>query len=334
MANKDGGRQTARRIATGLGVVVAGGLIAPTGVAYADPEPTREDVEKTLDDLNKEAGKIVQDYNEANDDYKAAKKKADELEEQVGDEEDRYNELRDEVANFASAVYKSNDLDATTTILAAENPEKLLEQSDDLDYLSDAQQSKLDEFGDSSERLFKLKDEAGDALKDAKKAREEAKKKKDEVEAKIKEQKDLLAEFPDAEEAGSQGGSDAAGGYTGSATGNARAALDFAYSQLGKPYIFGSAGPNGYDCSGLVMRSWAAGGVNLPRTTYSQAEVGQRVSRDQLQPGDILFFSSLGHNGLYAGNGKMVHAPRTGKNLEEVPLAGYWDGQFMFGVRP
>ncbi|ASU83323.1 glycoside hydrolase [Nocardiopsis gilva YIM 90087] len=334
MANKDGGRPTARRIATGLGVVVAGGLIAPTGVAYADPEPSKEDVEKNLDELNKEADKVVQDYNQANSDYKAAKKKADELKEQVGDEEDKYNELRDEVADFASAAYKSNDLDATTTILAAESPEELLEQSDDIDYLSKTQKAKLDEFGDSSERLFKLKDEADDALSKAKKAKKEAKEKKDEVEEKIQKQKDLLAQFPDAEDSAPEGSSASGGSYTGSASGNARAALDFAYAQLGKPYVYGSAGPNSYDCSGLVMRSWGNGGVSLPRTTYGQAEAGQRVSRDQLQPGDILFFSDLGHDGLYVGGGKMIHAPRTGKNVEVVPLAGYWDGQFMYGVRP
>lgn len=331
MANK-GGRRTARRIATGIGVVAAGGLIVPSGVAYADPEPTQEEVEDKLDQLNEEAGQIVDDYNAAKEDYDAAKEKADDLEAEVGDEQERYDELRDEVAQFASAAYQGNDLDATTTVLTTEDPEDLLGQSADMTYLSESQKAKLDEFSDSSERLFQLKDEADAALEDAEEKKDEAEEKKDDVEAKIEEQEALLAEFPSADTA--TAGSDAGGSYTGSASGDARTALDFAYSQLGKPYVYGAAGPDSYDCSGLIMRAWGAAGVSLPRTTYGQAEAGPQIDRGSLQPGDILFFSGLGHAGLYVGNNQMIHAPRTGKNVEVVSLSGYWDGQFMYGVRP
>ncbi|MDA2806585.1 C40 family peptidase [Nocardiopsis suaedae] len=333
MAN-NGGRRTARRVATGLGVVAAGSLIASagTGVASAEPEQSREDVQKKLDELNEEAGKIVDEYNEANEEYKAAKAKADELDEQVGEEKDRYEELKEEASQIASAVYQGGDLDSKSFALTVEDPEDLMDQAADVGKLSDNQKAKLDEFSDSNERLFKLKDEADSALEEAKDKKGEAEDKKDEVEEKISEQEDLLAEFPEADAApdgGGATGSDAAN----NGSGNARAALDFALAQVGKPYIYGAAGPDGYDCSGLVMRSWGAAGVSLPRTTYGQAEAGARVSRDQLQPGDILFFSGLGHDGLYLGNGQMVHAPRTGKNIEVVPLAGYWEGQFMYGVR-
>ncbi|WP_046471020.1 C40 family peptidase [Allosalinactinospora lopnorensis] len=333
MASK-GGRRTARRLATGIGVVAAGSLIVPSGVAYADPEQSQEEVEAQLDELNQEAASIVDDYNEAKEDHEAAKKKVEELEEQVGDEEEKYDELRSEVSQFASAAYKGNDLDATRNVLSVEEPEDLLEQSADVDYLSETQKTKLDEFAGSSERLFKLKDEAEGALDDTESKYEDMKSKKDEVEEKVEEQEALLAEFPDADPVGS--GDDTGGSYSGSASGNARAALDFAYAQIGKPYVYGSAGPDSYDCSGLMLRSWGSAGVSLPRTTYGQAESGQRInSMSELQPGDIIFFfPELGHNGMYAGNGQMVHAPRTGKNVEVVSLSGYWDGQFQFGVRP
>ncbi|MDA0565440.1 NlpC/P60 family protein [Streptomonospora sp. S1-112] len=326
-----GGRRTARRIATGIGVVAAGSLIVPPGVAYA--EPTQQEVEDKLDSLNEEASTIVQDYNEAKDEYDAAKKKADELEEQVGEEQERYDKLRDEVAEFASAAYQGTDLDSPANVVSVENPEDLLAQSADVGYLSETQRDKLDEFGESSERLFRLKDEADEALAEAKDKKDEIAEKKEDVEDKIEEQEDLLAQFPDADPATE--GSDTGGSYTGAASGDARTALDFAYAQLGKPYVYGAAGPDSFDCSGLIMRAWGAAGVSLPRTTYGQAEAGARVSRDALQPGDIVFFfGDLGHAGLYVGNGQMIHAPRTGKNVEVVALAGYWDSQFQFGVRP
>ncbi|GAB3447225.1 C40 family peptidase [Streptomonospora sediminis] len=331
-----GGRRTARRIATGIGVVAAGSLIVPTGVANA--EPSQEDVEAKIGELQEEADSIVQKYNKAKEDYEAAKEKADDLEEEVGDEQERYDKLRDEVADFASAAYQGQDLDSPSNIINVENPEELLAQSSDVGYLSKAQKDQLDEFGESSERLFRLKDEADSALQEAKDKKDEIEEKKEKVEAKLEEQEELLAEFPDSDPTadGSQSGDSAGGGsYNGPASGDAHAALDFAYAQVGKPYVYGATGPDSYDCSGLVMRAWGAAGVSLPRTTYGQAESGQRVTRDQLQPGDIVFFfGGLGHDGLYVGNNQMVHAPSSGKNVEVVSLSGYWGGQFQFGVRP
>ncbi len=333
---KTSGRRTARRLVSGVGVVAAGGLLLPTGVAYADPdeEQSQEEVEDKLDELNEEASSIVDDYNEAKEDYDAAKEKADELDEQVGDEQDNYDELRGEVAEFASAAYKGNDLDSSSNVLSVDNPEEMLENASDVDYLSESQQGKLDEFAGSSERLFELKDEADETLADAEDKYDEYEGKKDDVEEKIEEQEDLLAEFPGADPASS--GDDSGGSYSGSASGDAREALDFAYAQIGSPYSYGATGPDSFDCSGLTMRAWESAGVSLPRTTQAQAEAGERISSmDALQPGDIVFFfDDLGHNGIYAGDGQMVHAPRSGKNVEVTSLSGYWDGEFQFGARP
>ncbi|WP_187347065.1 C40 family peptidase [Nocardiopsis sp. CNR-923] len=328
-----GGRRTARRLTTtGLGVVVAGTLISP-GTAYA--EPTQEEVEDRIEELNQQADTAVQEFNEAEEDHETAKTQFEELDEQVGDEEDRYNELRERVQQFASASYQSGELDSTASILTSDGPESLLEQNADLNYLSDQQLAQLNEFGESEQRLFSLRDEAEQALEEADERLQEADEAREEVEAAIDEQEELLAQFPSAD-ASAEGADDTAGAsYTGSASGSAGAALDFAYAQVGKPYIYGGTGPNGYDCSGLVQAAWRAGGVNLPRTTYAQAGVGTRINdMSALQPGDIMFFSGQGHDGLYAGNGQMVHAPRTGRNIEVVGLAAYWAGQFEFAVRP
>ncbi|NYH50900.1 MULTISPECIES: C40 family peptidase [Nocardiopsis] len=330
-----GGRRTARRIAatTGISAVVASTLIAP-GTAYADP--TKEEVEQKIEELNEEASTAVADYNQALEDHEVAETTYEDIEEQVGDEEERYEELRSKVQQLAGATYKTGDLDSTANILSSDGPEALLEQNADLNYLSDTQKAQLDEFGESSERLFALKDEAEEALEEAEEKLEEAETAKEEVEEKIEEQEDLLAEFPSADP-GSEG-ADGSGGqsYTGGASGSAGAALDFAYSKVGLPYVYGGTGPNGYDCSGLTQAAWRAGGVDLPRTTYAQAEVGHRIyDMSALQPGDIMFFyPGLGHNGLYAGNGQMVHAPRTGRNIEVVGLAAYWGSEFQFAVRP
>lgn len=96
-----------------------------------------------------------------------------------------------------------------------------------------------------------------------------------------------------------------------------------ALKQLGKRYVFGAVGPETFDCSGLTMWAWAAAGVSMPHYTVSQFQAFPHVPLDQLQPGDLVFFNlNLGHVGMYIGNGKYVHAPRTGDVVKISPLAG------------
>jgi cell wall-associated NlpC family hydrolase len=125
-----------------------------------------------------------------------------------------------------------------------------------------------------------------------------------------------------AVEAGSHGGDRAsrAAERTAVATGPivassqaAQVAVDTAMAQRGKPYVWAAAGPGSFDCSGLVQFAYAAAGVGLPHSSRMQSQMGAAVSRDQLQPGDLVFFySPVSHVGMYIGNGQMVHAPTSG----------------------
>ncbi|PJT47746.1 hypothetical protein CWI85_26320, partial [Streptomyces albidoflavus] len=105
---------------------------------------------------------------------------------------------------------------------------------------------------------------------------------------------------------------------------NSRAAqaIAFAHTAIGKPYVWGATGPNAFDCSGLTQAAWRAAGISLPRTTYTQINAGQRVSRSQLAPGDLVFFySSISHVGLYIGNGQMIHAPNPNAPVRVAPIS-------------
>jgi cell wall-associated NlpC family hydrolase len=86
--------------------------------------------------------------------------------------------------------------------------------------------------------------------------------------------------------------------------------LTFVRAQLGKPYIWGGTGPRGFDCSGLVLKAFAAVGVHLPRGSIKQSSVGTRVSRSQLQPGDLVFSNRVHHVQVYVGNGQVIAADR------------------------
>jgi cell wall-associated NlpC family hydrolase len=106
-----------------------------------------------------------------------------------------------------------------------------------------------------------------------------------------------------------------------------------AMSQLGTSYVWGGAAPGGFDCSGLVMWAYAQVGVSLPHSTYSQYSAGVPVSRDQLQPGDLVFFDGLGHVGLYIGGGQFVHAPHTGDVVKISSLSEGWYSSTYVGAR-
>ncbi len=115
-------------------------------------------------------------------------------------------------------------------------------------------------------------------------------------------------------------------------SGRAGTVVAYARAQLGKPYVFATAGPNTFDCSGLTMAAWSAAGVRMPHYSGSQATMFPKVSWDQLQPGDIVvFYGDLHHVGLYIGGGMMIHAPQTG---DVVKIAPAWRTTFQWGVRP
>ena len=103
----------------------------------------------------------------------------------------------------------------------------------------------------------------------------------------------------------------------------AQAAVDFAMAQVGKPYVYGAAGPGSYDCSGLTMSAWRAGGVSLPHNAAAQYGYGTHVAESDLQPGDLIFFyHPIGHVTIYIGNGLMVSAPTEGEPVKVATLAG------------
>ena len=96
-----------------------------------------------------------------------------------------------------------------------------------------------------------------------------------------------------------------------------------AMSRLGAPYVWGAAGPTSFDCSGLVVWSFAQMNISLPHYSYSQMSGGTPVSVSDLQPGDLVFFYGGSHVGIYIGGGQFVHAPHTGDVVRVASLGSY-----------
>ncbi|HYY75204.1 MAG TPA: NlpC/P60 family protein [Gaiellaceae bacterium] len=108
--------------------------------------------------------------------------------------------------------------------------------------------------------------------------------------------------------------------------------VGIAMQYLGTPYVWGGASPSGFDCSGFVMYVYAKVGVSLPHNAAMQYGYGSAVSRSQLQPGDLVFFNGLGHNGIYIGGNQFIHSPHTGDVVKISSLSGWYDSTF-YGAR-
>ena len=109
--------------------------------------------------------------------------------------------------------------------------------------------------------------------------------------------------------------------------------VSIAMSYIGVPYVWGGASPGGFDCSGLVMYAFAQIGVSLPHSSYAMFNYGTPVSYSDLQPGDLVFFDSLGHVGLYIGGGAFVDAPYTGAYVRIDSMTSGWALANFSGAR-
>ena len=110
--------------------------------------------------------------------------------------------------------------------------------------------------------------------------------------------------------------------------------VPIALQYLGVPYVWGGSSPStGFDCSGFIMFVFAQIGVSLPHHAASQFSYGTPVSREQLAPGDLVFFNGLGHAGIYIGGGQFVHAPHTGDVVKISSIYESWYAATWVGGR-
>ena len=119
-------------------------------------------------------------------------------------------------------------------------------------------------------------------------------------------------------------------------SGDPASAVAFAAAQLGDAYRWGAAGPDSWDCSGLMMMAWRAGGISLPHSSAGQYAASTPIAAADLRPGDLVFWgaspSGIYHVAMYVGGGEIIHAPRTGRPVSRESMY-YWTAPDYF-ARP
>lgn len=315
---------------TTLGIAAGAVSLLPTQ-SQAAPAPSVDEVRKQVAKLYEEAEAPTEEYNGIREQQQKLQDDVDSAQERLARKQQEINELREKAGPLAAAQYRTGGIDPTVQLFLSSDPDDYLEQAEILGRTGDRQSAALRALQGKQRELAQERADAAERLTALKEARAKAAQKKDEVQTKLTKARKLLnsltaqqrADLAAAQEREdtATGTSDATASYNGPASGRAKTAIEFAYAQLGKPYEWGSTGPNSFDCSGLVGASWRSAGVSLPRTVKQMYDAGRKVSKADLQPGDIIYwYNDTQHNGLYIGDGKAIHAPRTGKNIEIAPL--------------
>ncbi|CCK28001.1 NLP/P60-family secreted protein [Streptomyces davaonensis JCM 4913] len=340
---RSAGGTTVRTAAT---VALAGAATATgfDGTGHAEPELTSAQVKAKVDRLYQEAEAATDKYNGAKEKADAAEARLRNLRDEAARKTDRLNSARDALGSLAAAHYREGGLDPSVQLALSDDPERYLDGAEFVERVGTRQAASVADVRKQLREIGKLRGAAQIELASLKSRQAELKRHKQTITGKLDEANRLLSRLTTEERARVVGGTEdratrsasgareglAAPGSTTTTAPNSRAAdaVAYAYQKLGSPYVWGATGPDAFDCSGLTQAAYRAAGVSLPRTTYAQIGAGQRVSRSELRPGDLVFFySGISHVGLYIGNGQMIHAPNPSAPVRiapitEMPFAG------------
>ncbi|BET50644.1 C40 family peptidase [Kitasatospora aureofaciens] len=339
-------KQPSRTRVTVLTTAAAAAVALSSQAANAAPseKPSKDEVKAKVDKLYEEAEQATEKYNGAKEKQEKLQKEISTLQDNVARGQEELNELRDGLGSMASAQYRSGGIDPSLQLFLSADPDNYLDKASTLDQLSGQQVEALKKIQTKQRDLAQQRSEASEKLKDLSATRTELGKKKKQVQGKLSSAQKLLNTLTAQEKAALQQEEQRSnraserqvltGGKSTPASGRAGAAFAAAQGKIGTPYVYGATGPSSFDCSGLTSWAYAQAGVGIPRTSQAQANYGTRISSmSDLQVGDLVFFfSDLHHVGLYAGNGQVLHAPRTGTNVRYESM-GTIGGPFMFGVR-
>ncbi|MET8695183.1 NlpC/P60 family protein [Streptomyces bauhiniae] len=345
MASHRRPKQPSRTRVTVLTTAAAAAVALSANAANAAPseKPGKTEVKAQVDKLYEQAEQATEKYNGAKEKQEKLQKEISTIQDNVARGQQDLNKLRDGLGSLATAQYRSGGIDPSVQLFLSADPDDYLDKASTLDQLSGQQVEALKKIQDKQRELAQDRAEATEKLKDLASTRTELGKKKKEVQGKLGEAQRLLNTLTAKEKqalAAEQSRADRSSservqlGNAVPASGRAGAAFSAAQGKIGTPYVYGATGPSSYDCSGLTSWAYAQAGVSIPRTSEAQANIGTRIySTSDLQVGDLVFFfNDIHHVGLYAGNGQILHAPRTGTvvRYESMSTIG---GPFMFGVR-
>jgi cell wall-associated NlpC family hydrolase len=351
-------RGTHRRLGARLAAAALIVLIASLGSApLSSAAPSRREVEQAkarLDALNRELSLLVEEYNQARIRLQQVQDRLAEVEAEEARARTAAERAMSSLNANAARAYQG----VGTRLSVLFDATSLADFSDRLEFIGSIAQADADLAAEAElarQQARWLADELEATAAERAAIVEDLAAKRDQIRAKIAEAEELyesldreyreaVAARQAAREAAAREAAQAQQASTATSVsspippppapnGNVQAVLDAAYSMIGTPYRWGGSSPEtGFDCSGFTMWAWSHAGVSLPHSSAMQYSSLPHVAREDLQPGDLVFFySPISHVGIYVGGGSMIDSPHTGTVVQVRPVN--WDS-FVGAARP
>jgi cell wall-associated NlpC family hydrolase len=291
-----------------LGAAVAA-VLAPATAAHADP--SLDQVEKQISADSNRLEKVVEQFNKVNEELKASQAQAQALQAELAPLTLRLSTASRQIDDIAALSYKGAGLAALSSMFGEGDPAAVVDRLTTLNQVTKYEHAQIVAVTE-----LKARHDVEVAKLDGLIADQTAKRKAlDDQRGAINADLAKLYELRRKAYGSRTTTVTASTATPPNVSGNAGVAVRFAYAQLGKPYEWAADGPGSYDCSGLTMAAWRAAGKSLPHNAEMQWNKLPHLSRAGLQPGDLVFYNSLNHVGLYVGSGQIIHAPTFGDHV-------------------
>lgn len=299
-------------------------LAGLSDAALAAPDDHAEARER-VHDLYAQAERATEKYNAARERTEELRRTAARLQDRAARDLARINRTRTALGSLAGAQYRSGGIDPNLTLILSESPEGYLEKAATLERIGNLQSGRLHQLFGLQRRLEQQRVRARGTLAELERGREALARHKDEVTDRLAQARRLLNSLPENErsDAGGRASRSASTPDFGSAPASGRGALAVAAARgaVGAPYVWGGAGPAGFDCSGLTQWAYGRAGVSIPRTSQAQRYAGRQVPLPEARPGDLVTYrADASHVAMYVGGGQVVHAPYPGAVVRYDPV--------------
>jgi cell wall-associated NlpC family hydrolase len=321
---------TATRTAVTLATATVGSIALVPGLAHADPNANLNDVQNKVKDLHEQAEAAAEAYDKASGDLATLQHKVDQIQSRITAEQTQLGNAQSALGTLAAAQYRSGGVDSSLQLMLSAAPDSFLQQATAMSEVTSRSTDSVKSAQEIKRQLDQDKAEASADLSLLQKTRDLMAQNMSDVNAKEKQAKDLLNSLTKAQrqQYDTQQRQQTKQQVQAPPTAlppapNARAAVAvaFAKAQIGKPYVYGAAGPRSFDCSGLTMAAWAAAGVSMSHSSSAQAYEFPAVSAKDVQPGDlIIYYGSMHHVGIAVGGGMVIHAPYSGTVVQYAPI--------------
>ncbi|MFD7656216.1 NlpC/P60 family protein [Actinosynnema sp. NPDC059797] len=310
MASNPAQRTVRAAVAATAVAVLVGALPLPH--AGADPVPSNaSEALKRYNDLSTQAEALNEEHLRAQEELAAAQGALDQANRDIATAEEAQESLRGQVDLLTEASFQGARFNQLSALLVSDSQQDFLNRMSALGVLAHDNAEALrgleeavDEAADAARRATEATDSANQAIG-------EIDRRKDALNQQIDEAREAYRSLSPAERRALNDAGDT--GPIPVPAGTAGQALAFALGERGKPYVYGSNGPNSWDCSSLMQAAYRSVGISIPRTTYGQAKIGRAVSRNEVRAGDlIIYYSGQTHVAMAIDGLRAVHASTEG----------------------